>query len=386
MKINLLITENGNKPICAVQSKNKTNYIIYNDILDEIKEICNNYSQIYVTENSINISKDNLSLNIKNYKNNKQKDLDRFIKKLTKEFRELKKIELRKKKIRRVNVVIGTIILSAATLVNAYMDKESEKIYEEPENLDSNAQVVSLVSEKKEKTDKILEAVIEAEQDVEINKIEEIEEEKNLLELDYESRTETEKFQITKSYYKDKIAKISNEYGIDPQIMLAIATQECGIHDPNLRGPAIGLMQIERSVWIGETLSAFNYEKGEKETLNITEEKLKDLDFNIRVACMIFRDCYKNSNYNLPVAIQMYNFGYGNIKKTFNMAYDKEFKEMCNSYDGNWLEYRNYIEAGDSEYLEHIVSYIEDINNLECKKDNETIKYAFKNKEHKHTM
>ena len=185
------------------------------------------------------------------------------------------------------------------------------------------------------------EAVIKAEQEIEINKPEVIEDEKNILELNYESRTETEKFQITKSYYKDNITKISNEYGIDPQIMLAIATQECGIHDPNLRGPAIGLMQIERSVWVGEKVSAYNYEKGVEETLNITEEKLKDLDFNIRVACMIFRDCYKNSNYNLPVAIQMYNFGYGNMKKTFNMAYDKGFKEMCNNCDGNWLEYRN---------------------------------------------
>ena len=54
MKINLLINENGYKPICAVQSKNKTNYIVYKDIIEEIKDLCNNYSQIYVTEKSIN--------------------------------------------------------------------------------------------------------------------------------------------------------------------------------------------------------------------------------------------------------------------------------------------------------------------------------------------
>ena len=158
-----------------------------------------------------------------------------------------------------------------------------------------------------------------------------------------------------------------------------------GIHEIDENAPAIGLMQIEKNIWNNETITAFNYEKLDFETIKVTEEKLKDLEFNIRTGCMIFQQCLKNSNYNLCVAIQMYNYGYGNTKKVLKQCYGENF-DLSNIMDNEWLEYRMNINEGDSLYLEHILSYIENLNEIECKKDNEIIKYFVNNTKLSHTV
>ena len=169
--------------------------------------------------------------------------------------------------------------------------------------------------------------------------------------------------------------------------MLAIATQETGEHRINTNTPALGLMQIEKSVWIGETISAYNFYIGKYETEKITEEKLKNIDFNIKIACMHFQNCLMNSNYDLNIAIQMYNFGYGNIEDTFKYYHNNgsmELNESLKNYTNEWLNYRDYIKSGDSDYLEHIISYIEDLEGIECQKENgDSIIYSYEINEYK---
>ena len=95
---------------------------------------------------------------------------------------------------------------------------------------------------------------------------------------------------------------------------------------------------------------------------------------------MIFQNCLKNSNYNLEVAIQMYNYGYGNILKTFKMYYgstDIDLDDVLNNYDDGWLDYREKINVGDKLYLEHVLSYIEDASNLECISGSERVTFSF---------
>ena len=200
---------------------------------------------------------------------------------------------------------------------------------------------------------------------------------KESFDLEYSDRTDTDKFIIAKEKYYSLVSRISKEYGIDPQIMLAIATQESGVHNTNTNGPAMGLMQIERSVWTGEDITAFNHKTKSKETLHITEEKLKDLEFNIRVACMIFQNCLNNSNYNLEVAIQMYNYGPGNVLKTFKMYYDRDdltLDEALSNYSDGWLDYRQYIKVGDKDYLEHIMSYVVQPDDIYCYDNNDNLR------------
>lgn len=409
--INLLAKEN--KPICILHNNKKTNYIVFKNILDDIYKLSFNYNQIGINDKNISISNNEVTLNIKDYKNNKNKELEKVINKLRKDFKELKNKKLRKQRIKRVSAFSCAILISSGVIAHILSENKNTKAYEnvQPEftvsMMEEEQDKTKLIEEQKEKLNFIKEEIkhqksniIETKEQNKEHTTNTKEEEKsenktnnlsisnenitntNEFEISFESRVDTPKYLTTKAYYNEIITNISNEYGIDPRIMLAIATQECGIHNPDLRGPAIGLMQIERAVWVGHSVTAYNYKKGCNETLNITENNLKDLDFNIRTSCMILRDYLRKANYNLPAAIQMYNFGPGNMNATFKLAYgnNMNFKEMCNSFDNSWLDYRDNIREGDSKYLERIFSYLEDLEDLKIKKGEETITCTIKNR------
>ena len=58
-------------------------------------------------------------------------------------------------------------------------------------------------------------------------------------------------------------------YGLDPNFMIAVATQESGVHNSyDETTAAIGLMQIEKSVWNNKSITVYNYETKEDETYN----------------------------------------------------------------------------------------------------------------------
>ena len=377
MKMIDLITK-GNNTICIIKNNDKINYVRYKNIKDELNELCLNYNEINITEKNINISNSKLNINIENYKENTNIFIIPIIENLQKDFRKLKQKELKKQKIKRISALSCAVIISGGLIVNALSNDQKDDISKVDEINNRNI----IVNEKEETTEYYNENFI-----IEEKENDNLVYEKNITntinyEINFESRVNDDKFRITNAYYNEMITNISNEYGIDPRIMIAIATQESGIHNPNLKGSAIGLMQIERAVWNGKSLSAYNYAKDNNETLKITEEKLNDLEFNIRAACMILRDCLNRTNYNLPVAIQMYNFGYGNMNKVFKTTYgyNINFEEACIDCDNNWLEYRETIKDGDNKYLEHILSYIEELEDIQIKKGDEIVSYNFINR------
>lgn len=372
------LTTKGDYTVCCVENKGKFNYVTFTDIKDLVTKLCLNYTEIRITEKYINISDSKIELNIEDYKNNTNIIMEPIIRKLRKEYRELKKKRLRKQKIKRISALSCAVIISGSVLVNALSTNNEIHMQEVYENNKPN--IVSTVDEIEDYS--TISYVEEEQKEENIIIPEENATNINNFEIKFESRVDSEKFRITKAYYNQMITNISNEYGIDPKIMLAIATQESGIHNPDLKGSAIGLMQIERAVWNGEKISVYNYAKGINETLHITEEKLEDLEFNIRTSCMILKDCLIKSNYNLPVAIQMYNFGYGNIETVFKNTYGEniKFKEMCIDCDNSWLENRENINEGDNKYLEHILSYIEDLEDIQIKKGDEIVSYNFINR------
>ena len=181
--------------------------------------------------------------------------------------------------------------------------------------------------------------------------------------LDYNDRTDTDKFKHTKEVYFNKINEYSKKYNINPYVMLAIATQETGGEENYFYGSGKGLMQIEESAWDNEILKAYNTELNDYETIRVDGSRLNELDYNIKVACMYFQNCLTLSNYKLDVAIQMYNYGYGNMTKVLRSANDNlnlSFSECMNHYVDNWKNFRSVVNSGDKLYLEHILSYIED--------------------------
>lgn len=362
--------------VCTIQEKESYRYVSYRDILEEIDILSRQIKDISIMNNNIIFETKSRKVIIKNYLNNRDINLDYIIERLINEKKRRRREYLKKQKIKRQRILAGGLILSVGIIGNnLFLNFFPTNINAYTDNAEVPEIIVSAKIEKNISNENIVFTEIDT------NNLE-YKEEINEIDVAFESRTDTEKFKTTKAYYKDVITNISNEYGIDPQIMLAIATQESGIHTTNTNSSAIGLMQIERAVWNNQTISAYNYKKQTEETYKITEEKLKDLEFNIRVSCMYFQKCLKDSNYNLSVAIQMYNYGYGNIEKTFKMYYNDDIVliEALNNYDPEWLECRNNMTIGDNLYLEHILSYIEDLDNIKCLKNNVTINYKINQK------
>lgn len=214
------------------------------------------------------------------------------------------------------------------------------------------------------------------------SKEENIEEVSNITEINisYEDRSSTDKAYITKAWYGDMITKYANMYGIDPSLAIAIATQERGIHSNTKDvGGATGLMQIQNSVWIGEELTAYNFNTKKYETVNVTLNKVSDVEQNIKIGCMILQNAFNYMKNNPLAAIQCYNMGYGNMMDiliVYSRNSGKNVDEiLADVKDTNWMDYRKIIKEGDQEYVEHVLSWIGDNVELKnTKKDGNSVK------------
>ena len=180
--------------------------------------------------------------------------------------------------------------------------------------------------------------------------------------IDYEDRSDIEKARKTKEEYGDIIKKYCDRYGLDYRVMCAIAIQERGVHSSYVDdGGAIGLFQIQVSAWDGEYLTVKN-KNGENETIYINLDDLRDIDFNVRVGCAIFKYTLDLMHGNYLAAIQCYNMGEGsmyNILKACSYDYGISIDEIKdNKSNVDWINYRSIIRWGDQYYLEHVISYI----------------------------
>ena len=120
-------------------------------------------------------------------------------------------------------------------------------------------------------------------------------------------------------------------------------------------------MQIQVDVWNDEDITVYNYETGKEEKIHITLDKLKDVNFNIKVGCAIFQNYLKQMNGNLVAAIQSYNMGPTSVREimtTYANERGKTYYDVLNNdEDIGWLDYRNSSYAGDPNYVENVSRY-----------------------------
>ncbi len=218
--------------------------------------------------------------------------------------------------------------------------------------------------------------------------VEEVQEEKvNPFTLETEDLTGSEKYQNAKENYYDLIEKYANEYGLDPMVMLALATQERGVHSETVdSGGGLGLFQIQIEGgwnWNNENVSAFNFRTNEEETVTITKEKASTLEYNIKYGCMLFQNALREQNYNVPRAIQCYNYGSTYMDQVISeCCRDTGYSRSDISDPTNliWTNYRSVIKNGDDRYLENVLRYLPNDTQIEFKKPSgETITMTFEN-------
>lgn len=187
--------------------------------------------------------------------------------------------------------------------------------------------------------------------------------EQDAFHFSYTDRTNEDSFTNAKRY-EDLFIKYGEMYGVDPALLMAMAAQESsGDHYGHLSGgAAMGIMQIEKSVWLGHSVSTYNFETGETDKISITQDKLEDLETNIKIGTIILRNNLEQNNYNIALSLQSYNFGPGNMSKVIGNCSDSTGITRSdlrnNTTNPEWLNYRTTISAGDSKYIEHVFSYI----------------------------
>lgn len=211
--------------------------------------------------------------------------------------------------------------------------------------------------------------------------------EHDVLSLNADDWTNTEKYQIAKAYYYDTICKYANMYGLDPNVVLAICTHERGLHSDIVdSGGAVGLFQIQVEGnwnWNNQQVTAYNFNTNSWETKVISKDEVSDVFENIKVGCMILQTILREQEYNVPRAIQSYNYGTNYMETVLNTCCNAENctrEDLKNQYNLSWLKYRNIIQNGDQEYLENIFKYIENGTQLTFKTPNgDSIEFIYEN-------
>lgn len=189
--------------------------------------------------------------------------------------------------------------------------------------------------------------------------------------------SEGNKVKTIKDNYFDIINNMCEVYELDTNLMLAIISREAdtdGYHSTRTDKAAIGLCQLEKGVWLNYHTNYYNPHNGSWENITIGIEDLQDLYKNISLACRYFKkDCLPYANFangdlndpngNIFVAIQCYNFGFGNMDKALG-EYARikgcSIQDVIeNKDDLGWLDYLSVPKQGNPNYIQGVMSFID---------------------------
>ena len=190
---------------------------------------------------------------------------------------------------------------------------------------------------------------------------------KNIYSFDYEDRSSDGNPDKVIELYGNTINKYASMYGIDPNLIVAIISQENPNYKKNYSSSgAYGLMQVE-NIWNNKEITCYNQESDCYETIIIDTSRVNtDADYSIKVGCMILANTAENINKKglsdsetLQATLIAYNKGITITNNALkNSSSFDEFIDVITSTSG-----------GDNQYREHVFSYLPDdtIIHMNCK-------------------
>ena len=110
--------------------------------------------------------------------------------------------------------------------------------------------------------------------------------------------------------YYASFEKYGKMYGVDPFILIAMASQESGGNPNASNGAARGIMQIEHTV---KSVKAYNHQTKQMETVSVDWGNLFDVDYNIKIGAMELAHRLEDYKYNILMSLQGYNYGRAGI-------------------------------------------------------------------------
>ena len=220
--------------------------------------------------------------------------------------------------------------------------------------------------------DKNLEAIMEAFPAIQEHIDEEVDNEENSddeieikeLELTYLTNDEVKGHKTEISRILNKYGKYFSDaetkYGIPKKLLAAIARQETnGNHEAYIgddrKNTGFGLMQIENPANERE-ITAYNFSTRSKETLKINVSNMSNVELNIKAAAMELQNRLVEYKYNVPMAIQSYNYGSGGLDAVLSI-YEDEFgidkdTAIADLYNYTWTMYTYEVHINPSKYID----------------------------------
>lgn len=256
--------------------------------------------------------------------------------------------------------------------IEKYLNEEQPDIEEKDPGYDKllmDTQMISLLdveeAEKKEQTNGELLAQLVEEKDTIYQNFN----------IDFSDRTSAEKAVSAKSNYYNLVSKYAKTYGIDKDLMMAIGTQEKGVHSTEIDpGGGVGLMQMQYQVWVNQDVKAYNFDTNSWESFHVTDSNIRELDTNIKIACMYFQNCLVNMDYNVPAALCAYNWGMTSTKNKLN-EFSKDrglsLNEVLEANDTSWINLFNVNGDTSLAYPKMVLSYYDSSKPIENEKIDE---------------
>lgn len=186
--------------------------------------------------------------------------------------------------------------------------------------------------------------------------------------LDYVP-SQDDKIESNVSQYMDIINKYSAKWGISPNTIKAMMSQESGGDDTNL-------MQIQFSSWNDYPITCYNFETNQEQTIVLTDnpdkyknnnctcitrDELNNPITNISVASAILAYTSKYENGHIGASIQAYNFGISNMAQVLDYTASKTGVSvndiLADQTNLSFMNYTRIINVGDPDYLIHVLAH-----------------------------
>lgn len=190
--------------------------------------------------------------------------------------------------------------------------------------------------------------------------------------LRYDDLTGSDTYMGAYEQYYSIVEKYANKWGISPNIIMAMLTQESA-------GKQSNLMQIQFDSWVDGVLTEYDFVNGRYQSIVLTDnpEKyagenitvitradLQNKNTNISVACVILRHCLEKMDYNILSSIQAYNLGWPNMKVVLRATSENTGQSVDELLsDQTNTEFTNYtyiVKCGDPNYVSNVFRYLTD--------------------------
>lgn len=377
--------------LCEIIDNGEKTELIETDAINELININEMYfSRVRASNRSIRLNGDDISVNIYDLNEFYSKGYSEFIPRImirvnriiAKHQKEKHRDEIVKNlKVACGKIACGTLIVTllgtaAGSLSKQHSENDIGNNITVENDFNSMSDDLDYATDKvNQEYDQMMNELKEVEENYnETSNNNEIIEEKpsDIAYIRYDDLTDSDTYIGAYEEYYNIVEKYANKWGISPNIIMAMLTQESA-------GKQSNLMQIQFDSWIDGVLTEYDFVNERYQSIVLTDnpemyegknitvitrEDLQNKVTNISVACVILRHCLEKMDYNILASIQAYNLGWPNMNTVLKttsentgLSVDELLSDQTNT---EFTNYTYIVNCGDSNYVSNVVRYLTD--------------------------